>query len=286
MATVLLVVLGMSSVLLYGTSDFFGGLASRTQPAVRVTLVAFVLALVGLAPALFIGRQVLSPPAVLFGGLAGVFAAVGVWAFYAALAAGPVGFVAPVTAILCAVLPSVWAFAFGEQVPPLVLVALAVVVAGGVLLSLEPDVDRRPAVRTVVLTLVAGVTYGAYFVVMDATPTDSGGIPMIADTVVGIVVIGAAVVFGVLRGERPPAPSGREWGVMVAAGLTQGVASGFLVFALHLPGLAIVSALSALYPLATVALTVGVLHERIRPIQAAGIVLAIAGVAVLALARA
>jgi drug/metabolite transporter (DMT)-like permease len=72
---------------------------------------------------------------------------------------------------------------------------------------------------------------------------------------------------------------------MVAAGLTQGVATILLVVALHLPGLAIVAALSALYPVTTVGLAVAVLRERVRPAQAVGLAVAVLGVAGLALAR-
>jgi len=46
--------------------------------------------------------------------------------------------------------------------------------------------------------------------------------------------------------------------------------------------LSITAVLSALYPVVTVALAAAILHERLKPIQIAGVLLAFAGVALIA----
>jgi drug/metabolite transporter (DMT)-like permease len=283
---VTVVLLGLVSSLLYGVSDFFGAVASRSRPAVDVALAALVVATLAVLPALALVESVWSVEAVVFGALAGAAAGVGVLLLYAALAAGPVGFVSPVVALMSAVLPALFAVATGERTTGWTVAALAAVVAGGVLIGAEPDAGLRPSRRTVLLTLVTGVVYAAYFVFMDATPTDSGAVPMVSDSIAAVVAVGAILLVG--RRRRPLAaarPSGRELALMVAAGLTQGVATILLVVALHLPGLAIVAALSALYPVTTVGLAVAVLRERVRPAQAVGLAVAVLGVAGLALAR-
>lgn len=279
------VLLGLVSALLYGVSDFFGAVASRSRPAAGVALVALTVAAVAVLPAFALVDSVWSVDAVVLGGLAGAAAGVGVLLLYAALAAGPVGFVSPVVALMSAVLPALFAFATGERTGGWALAALGAIVVGGVLIGAEPDAGLRPRRRTVLLTLGTGLVYAAYFVFMDATPTDSGAVPMLADSVAAAVVVGGIVLArgrGSLGAGRP---STRQVSLMVAAGLTQGVATVLLVLALHLPGLAVVAALSALYPVTTVGLAVLVLHERVRVRHAAGLAVAIGGVALLALAR-
>jgi drug/metabolite transporter (DMT)-like permease len=283
---VTVVLLGVVSSLLYGVSDFFGGVASRSRPATAVALGALVVSGIVVLPAFAIVDSVWSVQAVVLGAFAGAAGGIGLLPLYAALAAGPVGFVSPVVALMSAVLPALYAFATGEPIGGWSLVALAAVVVGGVLIGVEPDAGLRPRRRTVALTLVTGLVYAAYFVFMDATPTDSGAVPMLSDSVAAVVAVGTVLLIGRRSAGGGGRPSRRELGAILAAGLTQGVATVLLVVALHLPGLAIVAALSALYPVTTVGLAVAALHERLRLRHAIGLAIAVLGVAGLALARA
>ncbi len=95
-------------------SDFVGGLASRRVAALRVVLVSYPVALVLLtALAVVVGGHV-STPAIVWGGLCGLGQAFGVWWFYAALGAGPMSLVSPLTAILVAGVPIVAGVTLGS----------------------------------------------------------------------------------------------------------------------------------------------------------------------------
>ncbi|MBW4042421.1 MAG: DMT family transporter [Acidobacteria bacterium] len=278
------VLLGLVAALLYGVSDFFGAVGSRTRSATVIAFGALLVSAITVLPAFALVDSVWSWPAVLFGAAAGASAGVGVLLLYAALAVGPIGFVSPVVALMSAVLPALFAAATGEHLSGLAVVALVAIVLGGLLIGAEPDIAQRPGTKTVVLTAVTGLVYAGYFVFMDATPPDSGAVPMLSDSIAAVVAVG--VVLLVRRKRSPVGPLGRRDLLLIAAaGLTQGVATVLLVTALHLPGLAIVSALSALYPATTVGLAVLVLHERLLARHAVGLAVAIAGVAGLALAR-
>ena len=279
------VLLGLVASLLYGVSDFFGAVGSRTRPATEIAFGALVVSGVAILPAFAIVESTWSWSAVLFGALAGAAAGLGVLLLYAALAVGPVGFVSPVVALMSAVLPALYAFATGESTSGWALGALGAIVVGGVLIGAEPDAGLRPSARTVLLTVVTGVVYAAYFVFMDATPPDSGAVPMLSDSVAAIVAVGIVLLVSRRSGRSRGGPRRRELVLILAAGITQGVATVMLVTALHLPGLAIVSALSALYPVTTVGLAVVVLHERLWARHAIGLAVAVVGVAALALAR-
>jgi len=283
---VLVVLLGTASTLLYGVSDFFGGAAARTQPALRVTFAALGMAAVLDLPALAIGGTTWSWPAVVAGAIGGLLGSVGTWLFYAALARGPVGVVAPAVALITALLPTLWGIAHGEPIGPLTGLALVAVVVAGVLLAVEREAHLRPDRTTVLLILGAGLPYGAYIVVIGASPADSGAVPLEADLVVGSLLLLAVLLARRGRTTEPvPAPDRRTVALVVAAGITQAASGVLLVFALHLPALAIVGALSALYPVGTVVLGFAVLREPVRPFQVAGMVLAVAGVALLSLSH-
>jgi drug/metabolite transporter (DMT)-like permease len=300
---VLVVLLGTASALLYGVSDFFGGAASRTRPALGVTIGALGIAAVLDAPALAVGEPAWSGAALGTGALGGLLGGIGTWLFYAALARGPVGVVAPAVALIAALLPTLFGVLRGEPIGVLTAVGLVAVVAAGALLAVERHAHLRPDRTTVLLILGAGIPYGAYLVVIGLSPTDSGVIPLEADLVVGtLLLLGIAAVGRMSRAGReevPGSPGPRSRSrrqvlrasavgrvLILAAGLSQAVAGVLLVFALHLPALAIVGALSALYPVGTVVLGIVVLRERVRPFQLAGMVLAIVGVALLTVDRA
>ncbi len=59
------------------------------------------------------------------------------------------------------------------------------------------------------------------------------------------------------------------------------LANVLYVVAVHAGQLAIVAVLTSLYPASTVALAACVLRERLRPLQWAGVALALAGVALI-----
>ena len=97
--------LALASALGYGVSDFVGGIASRRVAALRVVLISYPLAMVVLGALAVIVGGTLSTPAVVWGLLCGVSQAFGVWWFYAALGAGPISVVSPLTAVLVAGVP-------------------------------------------------------------------------------------------------------------------------------------------------------------------------------------
>ncbi len=74
---------GFVSAVVYGASDFLGGLASRRMSALLASFIGFVVATVVATVALLIERPVWSTEAVVLGALAGVAGSIGTWALYA-----------------------------------------------------------------------------------------------------------------------------------------------------------------------------------------------------------
>ena len=170
--------LGLVAAVGYGVSDFVGGVASRRVAALRVVVVSYPLSVLLVAALLpFVGGRV-TVGSLVWGGLAGVVAGVAVWSFYVALGAGPMSVVSPLTSVLVVALPVLAGIALGERPSVLALVGAGVAVLAVVLVSREPETvagEHRPFTRRVaVLTVVSGVTFAGYFVLLDRVETGTG----------------------------------------------------------------------------------------------------------------
>lgn len=283
----MIALLGLSSALIYGASDFLGGLAARRISPLLASFLSQFAALAIAAVATSAGGPHWSASAVWLGAVAGVAGGIGTWAFYASLAIGPMSVVSPGVAMIYAVVPAIVGFALGERIAVPGYAALAAVVVAAVLLAVPRQRDPvRVTPRAVVLGAIAGLGFAGYIIAIDRTPTDSGLVPMFIDLIVASVLY--AVVLLVNRLRRGP---GELSGIRNRTGVVQAVFGGvllaagniLLVIGLHLGELAVMGVLNALYPLGTVILAFFVLRERLSVLQTIGIVLALAASAVLAL---
>ncbi|WP_166866055.1 DMT family transporter [Salinibacterium sp. ZJ70] len=275
----MIVVAGLVSAIVYGVSDFLGGLAARRIPAILVSLVSFVVATVPIAIATPLVGSVWSTEAVVLGVLAGIVGAAAIWGFFAALAIGPMSVISPTVAAVAALVPAVGGILQGERFTALGYLALAALIVAAVLLGVtEEQSGGRLGVRALVLALLSGLGFGGYNVVMELTPPESELAPLLVDLVVGAAMF-ALIVVGIRmrRGTAFPVRSADRGGLRLAAysGVLLAIANAVLVWGLHQGQLAIMGVLSALYPLGTVLLALVVLHERLRLVQWVGVALAL-----------
>ena len=275
MTAVLLALLAATG---YGVSDFVGGVAARRVAALRVVLVSYPLSvlLVGLVAPFVGGRVELG--SLLWGLAAGATAGLAVWWFYLALAAGPMSVVSPLTAVLVAGLPLLFAVARGERPGGLALVGVVLALVAVVLVSREGPSALAFTGRVALLTVGSGTAFAVYFVLIAQVGPGTGLWPLLASRVgASAVVLAAAVVAGHLR-----APSGVPLRLALVAGVLDVVANTAFLFAVQGGLLSLVSVITALYPAATVLLAALVLGERTARVQQVGMVLAAASVALIA----
>ncbi|WP_422749789.1 EamA family transporter [Mycobacterium sp. WMMD1722] len=276
------VLFALASATAYGVSDFVGGVASRYTAAIRVVLVSYPIAMVLLAVLSWAVGGEITAPAVLWGALCGVSQGLGVWWFYAALGAGPISVVSPLTAVLVAALPVGVGLALGER--PGLIAAGGVVVAliAVVLVSRETtDEDVRPhrfTKKVAWLTLGAGVAFGLNFVLIDQAPVEARLWPLVfARIAATVLVIGIAAAGRQLR-----VPTGVPLRLALLAGVLDTGANVAMLLALQASLLSLAGVLMSLYPAATVLLAIVVLRERVTAWQGCGMVLALAAVAMIA----
>ena len=144
-------------------------------------LVSYPIAMVLLAIlATTVGGEV-TQGAVFWGVLCGISQAFGVWWFYAALGAGPISVVSPLTAILVAGIPVGVGLALGERPGLIAGVGVVLALVAVVLVSREAtdeDVTRhRFTPKIAWMTVGAGVAFGLNFVVIAQAPQNHPSVP-------------------------------------------------------------------------------------------------------------
>ena len=280
----LAVVIGVTSALVFGAADFLGGLAAKRIPAIRVTAIVSATGLAVMLVLLpFVGGE-FSPSAVALGALSGVAGAIAIVLLYASLAIGPMSILSPLTAIVSAIVPLTAGLIRGEQLGFLGIVAIAIALVAIVLVGFVPEKHAvRPSLRGVLMAIGSGAMIGAFLIIIDLTPFDSGLVPLVANRAVATIIMFSVVA--VVAIARRPAAGGWAAGLRlaIACGVVDAIANVGLLVGLRIGELSIVSVLTALYPAGTIILAAIVLKERIAIVQYVGLALAIAAAAMLAL---
>jgi drug/metabolite transporter (DMT)-like permease len=276
------ILLALFASLFIGVSDFLGGIVSRTRSPLETSLVLFLAALLTLVPiAILLGASDLTLHDLGLGAVSGLTTSVAYVGFFAAIGHGRISIVAPISAAVTALLPAIAGIAGGNT--------LSTLARGGVLCALlaiplvayetedgatDHDWSTR---RQVLVSILCGFGFGFYFICIGHTHRSAGLWPTVATLLVGIAVIAPIAARG---GVMPSFASLSR--LAVAGGVALGIADAGLTTALQRGPLTVASVLGNLYPLVTIALGVTVLGERVRPWHAAGILLAVAGVAMIA----
>ena len=268
------VLLALFSSVLWGGSDFLGGLLSRRRAAYAVVgasqaaglLAATIAAVVTDGFSAPLGWVVPAMVAAVCGSLGLVF-------FYAALAGGTMGVVSPIAA-LGAVVPITGGLLAGEQPSAIASAGIALALIGAVAAS-GPELQGRAGARSVLLAAVAGVGFGfAMLFIARGAETDAvmtmWGMRLTSVTGFGVV----ALLARNLGGLRPV-----DVGPLVVLGVGDVSANLLFGFATQLGYVSVTSVLASLYPVVTVLLATAVLRERMLRIQYVGVTAALAGVA-------
>jgi drug/metabolite transporter (DMT)-like permease len=277
------VVFALAASLMYGLSDFVGGLVSRRVDAWAVAAIGTAVATLG---TVVVAVAVGGSPTIghlAWGVAAGVGNALGTAMLYRGLGSGRMSVVAPLSAVGAALLPVIVGVATGERPSAAtwvgVIIALPAIwlIARGtehdeILGEAEPDC--RPRSQDVVDGLLAGAGFGVLFVALGQVPEGAGLGPLVIAQGVA-----SAILFVVVAARADVRlPRGRDLGQTAIPGVLGAAATVLFVLATQSGLLAVASVLTSLYPAATVVLAAIVLHEHIARWQ--GIGLGLAGLAV------
>jgi drug/metabolite transporter (DMT)-like permease len=279
--------LALLSSLLWGTSDFFGGLFTRRLPAVLVVLVSQMIALALIVPmvSIFGGWEALDPGNSGFfwwGVAAGIVGPIGLVSFYWALSIGTMGVVSPIAATGI-VVPVVWGLAQGDrpsvlQYCGIVVGFFGVLLAGGPDVQQEDDASRQAHTKSIVLALVAALGFGGSFVCLDGGGEFSVGMTLVVQRSTSVLLM----IVPVLVATRLTGLRWRDLPGLSGVGVGDAAANGAFAWSTTFGLLSVTAVLGSLYPVATLLLARGILGERLSRLQAYGVVLALVGIVLLA----
>jgi uncharacterized membrane protein len=276
-------ILALISAVLFGISDFTGGIATRRVSAWVVTAWSQFLGL----PILILGLVIVASPEVtshdlMWGAIGGVFGVVGLAIMYSTLAAGKMSVVAPVIGTGAGFISVMWAIATGETITWINWIGIALAGFAVFLLTAQSHSSRSSGGgldrRLLFQALVAAFGFAVFFIALGQTSEASGLWPLVAARSVTV-----PLAFGiVLVGATKLALVRDAWKLVLITAMFETTANIAIVLAVQRGPIGINAVLGSLYPVFTVAAAIIVLKERPTTRQLAGI--ALAAVAIVGLA--
>jgi drug/metabolite transporter (DMT)-like permease len=273
------ILLALAAALLYGGSDFGGGLASRRLGSLRVSVVGSAAATVlTWATLILVGGPGPSLRAVAWGLASGLAGGAGTLVLYRGLARGQMSVVGPLSAVGAAVVPVAAGVALGER-PSLLSVAGVLVALPAIVLVAASGSVRGKLGAGLFDGLAAGLAFGILFIGLAQAGRHAGLWP-VASEQTGTLLITLAIAVKTREPLRIPL---RAAGLPVLVGASGMAATLAYFYATHFSMLAIAAVLVSLYPGVTVLLARTLLHERFTPAQRAGLGLCALAIAAIAL---
>ncbi|HYK52823.1 MAG TPA: DMT family transporter [Candidatus Eremiobacteraceae bacterium] len=275
------VILALAAAAVYGAGDFFGGLATKRD---SVFTVVPLTGLFGLATAL-IAVPVFSPGApsvrdLELGALVGLFGGIAIACLYRGLAIGSMSVVAPITAVIAAVVPVGYGLMVGERPSAIVItgIVLAIGAVGLISSSSHEDVSGRaePSRAGLLEAFLAGCGFGLLYVFL--SQTSRGMWPLVAARVVSVASIGLVAL--VLRRFTTPAPKSIR--TMACSGILDMGGNVLYLLSLRYTLISVAAVITSLYPASTVMLARMVLGEKLGRLQWIGVGCAVVGIALIA----
>jgi drug/metabolite transporter (DMT)-like permease len=276
--------LALASATLWGGGDFSGGMGvsaagGRTGSALRVVMLSNISSLSVLLLIVLLRHESLPHGALLGWGLLGGFCgAISITSFYIALSRGAMGASAAVSGLLAAAIPALVSMAV-EGVPSTLRVAGFALALAAIWMIAAGPAQQHAERSTMVLAIVAGIGFGAYFVSLRMANPLGVFMPMALARVSSLITCGLTFLFLATRGATGDGHMSRNavWLSILAGALDTG---GNLLFvaATRAGRLDVAAVLASLYPASTIMLAGWILKEKLSRRQGFGMAVALVAV--------
>lgn len=266
--------LGLASAISWGTGDFIGGVASRRIGAYRTVIFVQVFGLIFILFAVpFVGEPFPDSHVIKWSIAAGVLGTTGFLAFYEAMRRGPLSVIAPLSALVGAIIP-VTVGIITEGLPSIgVFFSFALAFIAILLVSREKAEEDENAKKKkyIPLTVFAGIGFGFYFVLIHEASQNLVLGPIIISRTAGTIAVIAYLLLqkGSLRTEVKHFP------ILIFSAILDLGGNVFYILAGQIGRLDMSAVLGSLYPGMTVFLAWLILKEKLQTSQWIGIILAL-----------
>ncbi len=275
---ILAIAFGLASASSWGTSDFTGGLVTKTSSVFGVLLVANVTGTALLTVcAVWVGSPIPDLYSIAFGGLAGIAGLIGLASFYKGLALEHMGMVASLAAVISAAMPVFFGmltegFPSNHQIAGFAVAFVAIWH-----LSIAEN-SGKIRWRQLGFPVAAGIGFGFAFILVDQAVKQSVLGPLIASKMTGIVVL-----ILVLRIFRIGAmPHKNKYPIVCLTGFFDAAGTALYASAAHFGRLDISAVLSSMHPAVTAFLAWLILKEQLSRRQWFGVVAALIALTLIA----
>jgi drug/metabolite transporter (DMT)-like permease len=275
----MVILLGLSSAFSWGAGDFSGGYASKRTSAYSVVVMSQFVSLVILSVGVYlINAGPFSLEAAFMGAIAGLCGSAGLVALYTGLARGPMGVVAPVTAVVAAVVPVLFSI-FQIGIPgPTDLIGIMIAL-GAVWMISSGKKEANVHLEDLGLPVFAGLGFGLFFILIAKASAQAVIWPLIfarSSSIIAILLVGLLLK----RIERPALD---QLPIIALSGIFDTGGNIFYILATRYGRLDIAAVLSSLYPAATVFLAWMILKEKLSRRQWVGVILVFTAVILIAI---
>jgi drug/metabolite transporter (DMT)-like permease len=272
-------VLGLAAALAWGASDFSGGLSAKRTSVWWVVLISQAVGLFFLTfLAIAFGERLPGKSDLRMGVLAGIVGEFGLILLYQGLAVGRMGVVAPISAVLSALLPVGFAIAAVGFPAPLNFAGIGLALPAVWLISSGGEHGRAKK-NELLFGLGAGLSFGLYFIMIAQVSSRSIYWPLATARLASFIVMLILAIY-----LRPsPKPAIRSLPLITVAGLLDSSGNLFFALATRYGRLDVAAVLASLYPATTVLLAAMLLHERLSRAQWLGVALALTAIVLLSI---
>jgi drug/metabolite transporter (DMT)-like permease len=267
------VLLALGASLAWGVADFVGPVQARTWGTLRVLLWAQLAGFLAIAIAVAARANPPDDWGVLLAIPAALSGTLGLYAYYRGMQTGMMSVVAPIAGV-SAVIPVVFGIATGDHPSVAQVGGVAAALAGVGLASIEHQEGRRRVASGVGLALLAACGFGFYFPWMHAAGKVDFWWASAVFRTTALLLVAAAVTSRRVDVRLSP----RMAAIALGAGIVDTVGNVCFAASSQHGLVSLTAVLASLYPIVTVLLAASFLHERVAPLQRAGIALTLAGV--------
>ena len=266
--------LGLSSAIVWGAGDFCGGQASRRAAVLSVLALAEFTGFVLLIAAGFIVHETFPVAAAMAWSVAaGLSGTIGLGSLYKGLSIGRASVVAPVSAVIGAIIPALFT-AYRLGLPGGVKILGFVLALAAIVLASQSNHEAKGK-KAISFALLAGVGFGGFFIFMNqASGLHSTFFPL---AIARGFPIPLMILFSSVR-KMAILPSRNTVGLILLTGILDAAGTVLFLLSSTLGRLDVATILSSLFPASTVILSSIILHEKISLLQKIGVVLALTAI--------
>jgi drug/metabolite transporter (DMT)-like permease len=256
------------AAIFWASGDFSGGIATRRSSAFQVLVWSALSGTVVLAIAAVLWHESFPATAgILWAALAGIAMSAGLVCFYTALSLGNSAVVAPISAVVGAFLPVGFTFITRGAPAPIQVIGIFIALAGIWLVSRSVSSQSKNSHKGLLLSFVAGISFGAFFILIAKVETGKVFTPLIIARIIMFIM---ALIL--VRINRQAIPALTHSPIALLAGAFDAGGNVLFLLAKQFTRLDIAIIISSLYPAGIVILAAVILKEKVSLWQKIGLV--------------